>query len=147
MAQIRNKKIGFVFQNFNLIPEYTVFENIEVPLGYAGISYKERKSRVEYLLNEIELLDKKAVYPNQLSGGQQQRIAIARALANNPVILLADEPTGNLDSENTKLVMELFKKLNKSGLTVIMVSHDQQAASYAEINYEFSQLIKWKQVI
>ena len=88
------------------------------------------------------MLDKKAVYPNQLSGGQQQRIAIARALANNPVILLADEPTGNLDSENTKLVMELFKKLNKSGLTVIMVSHDQQAASYAEINYEFSQLIK-----
>ena len=142
LAQIRNKKIGFVFQNFNLIPEYTVFENIEVPLGYAGISYKERKSRVEYLLNEIELLDKKAVYPNQLSGGQQQRIAIARALANNPVILLADEPTGNLDSENTKLVMELFKKLNKSGLTVIMVTHDQQAASYAEINYEFSQLIK-----
>lgn len=141
LALIRNQKIGFVFQNFNLIPEYTVFENIEVPLGYAGISCDERKKRIEYLLNDIELLDKKLSYPNQLSGGQQQRIAIARALANNPVLLLADEPTGNLDSDNTKLVMKLFKKLNKKGVTIIMVTHDFQVASYADINYDFLQLL------
>lgn len=131
LSNLRNKEIGFVFQNFNLVPEYTVLENIEMPLGYAGISPKERKRRVWEMLEKFELSDKTDCYPNQLSGGQQQRISIARALINNPRIILADEPTGNLDEENTMVVMRLFSELYQNGVSLIVVTHDDLTASYA----------------
>lgn len=132
LAEIRNSKIGFIFQNFSLIPEYTVYENIEMPMGYAGVKNEHRRKKVEELLARFNLEDKIDVYPNMISGGQQQRIAIARALSNNPKIILADEPTGNLDENNMKYVMELFKEINKTGVTVIMVTHDKVASSYAD---------------
>lgn len=132
LAEIRNSKIGFIFQNFSLIPEYTVYENIEMPMGYAGVKSECRRKNVKELLAKFNLEDKIDVYPNMLSGGQQQRIAIARALSNNPKIILADEPTGNLDENNMQYIMELFKEINISGVTVIMVTHDKVAASYAD---------------
>ena len=141
LAHIRNKKIGFVFQNFNLIPEYTVYENIEVPLGYRGISSRKRKQKIMGLLYDIDLVEKQNVYPSQLSGGQQQRIAIARALANDPVLLLADEPTGNLDRDNALMIMSLFKRLNDQGLTIVMVTHDAYAASFANRIINFDDIL------
>lgn len=132
ISEIRNRDIGFVFQNFNLIPEYSVFENIELPLGYAGVRQAERKRRAAEILKQFDLTDKLNCYPNQLSGGQQQRVAIARALINNPKLILADEPTGNLDAENTKLVMTLFSELYQSGISIVVVTHDDLTASYAE---------------
>lgn len=142
LSKIRNKKIGFVYQNFNLIPEYTIFENIEVPLGYAGVSYRKRKERINSLLENVGLLHKANSYPDQLSGGQQQRVAIARALANEPLLLLADEPTGNLDADNMEIAMNLFKTLNEQGLTIIMVTHDEKSASYADKILKFSEISK-----
>lgn len=131
LAKIRNEKLGFVFQNFSLIPEYTVFENIEMPLGYKGINKKEREKRVLKLLEQFNLLDKKDLYPNMLSGGQQQRIAIIRAMVNEPKIILADEPTGNLDSNNLKYIMDTFKEINKNNVTIIVVTHDKVTSEYA----------------
>ncbi len=132
ISEIRNRDIGFVFQNFNLIPEYSVLENMELPLGYAGVRQAERKRRAAEMLKKFDLADKLNCYPNQLSGGQQQRVAIARALINDPKVILADEPTGNLDTENTKVVMTLFSELYQSGISIVVVTHDDLTASYAE---------------
>ncbi len=132
LSEIRNRDIGFVFQNFNLIPEYSVLENLEIPLGYAGVHRAERKRRATVLLEKFSLLDKINSRPNQLSGGQQQRVAIARALINEPKVILADEPTGNLDSENTKSVMSVFSELHRNGTSIVVVTHDELTASFAE---------------
>lgn len=132
ISKIRNSDIGFVFQNFNLIPEYSILENLELPLGYAGIRQAERKRRAAEMLKKFDLTDKFNSYPNQLSGGQQQRVAIARALINDPKLILADEPTGNLDSDNTKTVMRLFSELYRNGISIIVVTHDELTASFAE---------------
>lgn len=132
ISEIRNRDIGFVFQNFNLIPEYSVLENIELPLGYAGVRHAERNRRAIEMLKQFDLTDKLNCYPNQLSGGQQQRVAIARALINKPKVILADEPTGNLDAENTKVVMALFSELFQRGISIVVVTHDDLTASYAE---------------
>lgn len=129
-ARIRNRKMGFVFQSYHLIPELNALENIMVPLEYAGKKSKERKKAARRLLGEfgMERLEKK--YISQMSGGEQQRIAIARAIANAPEILFADEPTGNLDQENSRVVMELLQKLNRNGMTVVMVTHDTAITKY-----------------
>lgn len=132
LAKFRNQNVGFVFQSFQLINELTVSENIEMPMGIAGMEKGERKKRVEELLEMVELKEKADCKPLQLSGGQQQRIAIARALANNPNILLCDEPTGNLDEMNGIRIMELLKKLNRQGATIIMVTHDLTLRQYAD---------------
>ncbi len=132
LSQIRNSDIGFVFQNFDLIPEYTVLENLELPLGYAGVKRAQRKRRAMETLEKFALADKADSYPGRLSGGQQQRVAVARAIINEPKMILADEPTGNLDSDNTRTVMELFSELHKSGISIVVVTHDELAASFAE---------------
>ena len=129
LARLRNSTIGFVFQQFNLLPRMTAFGNIELPLIYAGIPRKERIRRVKTLLKRFELEDRARHRPGQLSGGQQQRVAIARALANGPKIILADEPTGNLDTASGKTVIENLVRLNKEGITVIVVTHDPEVAS------------------
>lgn len=131
-SRLRNHDIGFVFQNFNLIPEYSILENLEVPLGYAGVPRKERIRKIEEMLDKFGLTDKANCYPNQLSGGQQQRIAIARALINDPKVILADEPTGNLDEENTKSVMRILSELHQTGVSIVVVTHDDFTASFAE---------------
>lgn len=132
LAQFRNKKIGFVFQAFNLINEMNALENVEVPLGYAGIPRKLRRDIACELLNKVGLGNKIQNKPGQLSGGQQQRVAIARALANKPDIILADEPTGNLDNTNGVEVMDLLKELNRNGTTLVIVTHDEKVAEYAK---------------
>lgn len=141
LAEIRNRKIGYIFQNFSLIPEYTIFENIEVPLGYLGVSKKQRTERVNDLLRTVELTDKAKNYPSQLSGGQQQRIAIARAIANDPELIIADEPTGNLDFENLERIMKTFINLKNNNISIIMVTHDANAAKYADRIIKFTELI------
>lgn len=130
LANTRNKKIGFVFQNFNLIKDLTALENIEVPLGYGNVSKEERIKRVMELLEKMKLEDKKDHKPKELSGGQQQRIAIGRAMINNPQLILADEPTGNLDSKSSEDIMKTFKELNDKGTTIILVTHDINIASW-----------------
>lgn len=127
----RKGRIGFVFQSFNLIDELTVAENVELPLTYLGVPKKERRIKVDNLLQRLNLSHRSRHYPQQLSGGQQQRVAIARAIVGDPVILLADEPTGNLDSSNGREVMELLTSLNREGTTIVMVTHSQRDASYA----------------
>ena len=127
----RRGKIGFIFQSFNLIDEINVEENITLPLSYLGFSSKERKEKVKKIMTDLNILHRSMHYPNQLSGGQQQRVAIARAVIANPGLILADEPTGNLDSKNGQEVMEILTELNKKGTTVIMVTHSQKDASYA----------------
>lgn len=129
--KLRKEHIGFVFQSFNLIDEMTVFENVELPLIYSTTKHARRKERVEFLLDKMQIMHRRNHYPQQLSGGQQQRVAIARALVNNPKIILADEPTGNLDSNNGKEVMELLTELNEAGTTVIMVTHSELDAKYS----------------
>lgn len=129
-AAVRNKKIGFVFQAYHLIPELNVLENLVVPLGYAGIGKKERETAARELLGKFGLGELERKHISQMSGGEQQRIAIMRAIINQPQILLADEPTGNLDRENSKMVMELFQKLNEQGMTIVMVTHDTSLAEY-----------------
>ena len=127
----RNHTIGFVFQSFNLIDELTVFENVELPLLYAGVSTRERVRRVNEALERMQIAHRTEHYPQQLSGGQQQRVAIARAIVTNPRIILADEPTGNLDSTNGSEVMNLLKELNRDGATVVMVTHSEENAREA----------------
>ncbi len=131
-TDIRKGVIGFVFQSFNLIDELNVYENIELPLLYMGTPGKERKERIEAVMGRMAIDHRKKHFPNQLSGGQQQRVAIARAVLSNPKIILADEPTGNLDSTNGKEVMTLLKELHQEGTTIIMVTHSQHDASYAD---------------
>jgi len=128
---IRKRNIGFVFQNFNLIEELTVYENIELPLLYLGWKRKERKKRVEEVIDKMGISNRKNLFPVQLSGGQQQRVAVARAVVSNPTLLLADEPTGNLDSMNGEEVMTMLNDLNKAGTTIIMVTHSRRDASYS----------------
>jgi putative ABC transport system ATP-binding protein len=136
LAQIRGKKIGFIFQNFNLIPNLTVKENVMLPLMFQGVDSFERESIAEELLEKVELADRMDHYPNQISGGQMQRVAIARALANDPEVILADEPTGNLDTKTGLKVMEFLQKLNSEGKTVIMVTHEPELAEkYADVVY------------
>jgi len=131
-AMLRKQNIGFVFQNFNLIDELNVFENVELPLIYLGLSRQERKERVEEALEKMQISHRKKHFPNQLSGGQQQRVAVARAVVSKPHFILADEPTGNLDSTHGDEVMNLLEKLNEGGTTIIMVTHSQRDAEYAQ---------------
>ena len=131
LAEIRNKEIGFVFQTFNLLPRTTALDNVALPMVYAGFSKSERKVRAEEVLNQVGLSDRMDHQPNQLSGGQRQRVAVARALVNNPSIILADEPTGNLDSKTSEEIMKLFGDIHKLGNTVIVVTHEEEVAAYA----------------
>src|SRR5438874_1544197 len=131
-ATIRNREIGFIFQSFNLIGDLTVYENVELPLTYRGMSSGERKTRVMQSLERVGMNHRTKHYPSQLSGGQQQRVAVARALAGSPAILLADEPTGNLDSRNAEAVMDLLRDLHREGATICMVTHDPRFARHAE---------------
>ncbi|PPR79182.1 MAG: putative ABC transporter ATP-binding protein YknY [Alphaproteobacteria bacterium MarineAlpha2_Bin1] len=132
LAEIRNKKIGFVFQNFNLLARTTAIENVEIPLIYSGLNFKERELKAKKKLDLVGLKDRIDHKPNQLSGGQQQRVAIARALVNEPVVVLADEPTGALDSKTGEEIMSIFQRLNKSGITIILVTHEIDVASHAK---------------
>lgn len=131
LSALRNEKIGFIFQGFNLIKDFSLFDNIELPLRYRGFSSAERKRRVEQALETVGLAARRDYHPSQLSGGQQQRVAIARAIAGEPRILLADEPTGNLDSLMARQVMELLEKINQQGCTILMVTHDPDQARRA----------------
>jgi putative ABC transport system ATP-binding protein len=132
LARLRNRYFGFVFQTFNLIPSLTALENVEVPMALAGIPKEERIKRAKELLEKLGLGNRLNHKPSQLSGGQKQRVAIARALANNPEVILADEPTGNLDSKSGEQVMEIFNQLHQEGKTLVIVTHDRQIASHAE---------------
>jgi putative ABC transport system ATP-binding protein len=130
-ADLRKHNIGFVFQSFNLIDELTVYENVELPLIYTKVPPAERKHRVEEVLEKMQIMHRRKHFPQQLSGGQQQRVAVARAVVNNPKLILADEPTGNLDSSNGNEVMDLLTELNDSGTTIIMVTHSEHDAKYS----------------
>lgn len=136
LSRLRNEKIGFIFQSYNLIPDYSIFDNVDMPLRYRGFSAAERKRRVEQALEKVGLAARAKYLPSQLSGGQQQRVAIARALAGEPKILLADEPTGNLDSLMARQVMELLHNLNQEGTTIIMVTHDPDQAREVSRNIQ-----------
>ncbi len=131
-ARIRNREIGFIFQAFNLIGDLTVYENVELPLIYRGMGSSERKTRVQEVLERVGMAHRMKHYPSQLSGGQQQRVAVARAIVGKPSILLADEPTGNLDSKNGEAVMDLLRELHRDGATLCMVTHDPRYARYAD---------------
>ena len=133
-TRIRNREIGFIFQAFNLIGDLTVYENVELPLTYRGDSAAERKQKVQRALERVGMAHRLRHYPSQLSGGQQQRVAVARALVGDPLILMADEPTGNLDSKNGEAVMELLRDLHRNGATICMVTHDERYANFAERN-------------
>jgi len=137
LAQIRGKKVGFIFQQFNLIPNLTAKENVMLPMLFQDVNEEDRRYRAEKLLKVVELGDRMEHYPNQLSGGQQQRVAVARALANKPDVILADEPTGNLDTKTGERLMGLLKELNKKGRTIILVTHDSELArNYARTIYK-----------
>jgi putative ABC transport system ATP-binding protein len=132
LAQFRNRKIGFVFQSFNLLPRYSALRNVELPMLYGGVPRGERRARAEAALARVGLGERMHHQPNELSGGQQQRVSIARSLVQNPVLLLADEPTGALDSETTLQIMDLFCELHRSGMTIILVTHEPAVADYAQ---------------
>jgi len=136
LAQLRGKKIGFVFQTFNLIPTLTALENVMLPMIFQNISVGERKNKAIELLTELGLKDRLEHLPNELSGGERQRVALARALANDPEVILADEPTGNLDTKRSKEVAEMFVRLSKKGKTIILVTHDLEIAKYANKIYK-----------
>jgi putative ABC transport system ATP-binding protein len=131
-ARIRNREVGFIFQSFNLIGDLTVYENVELPLTYRGVGAAERRERVQRSLERVGMGHRAKHLPSQLSGGQQQRVAVARALVGQPKVLLADEPTGNLDSRNGEAVMELLRDLHRAGSTIVMVTHDVRFARHAE---------------
>ncbi|MFS7001928.1 ABC transporter ATP-binding protein [Carnobacterium maltaromaticum] len=131
-AHVRNKEIGFVFQSFNLMPRMTILENVELPMVYAGIPAKERKERALKALDRVGLSDRVKHRPNEISGGQKQRVAIARAIVNTPAVLMADEPTGNLDSKTTLEIMRIFQELNAEGTTIVMVTHEPEVAAYTK---------------
>ncbi len=131
LAEIRNRKIGFIFQTFNLLPRYTALENVALPLVYAGLSKEERMAKAEKALRDVGLGDRMTHKPNELSGGQRQRVAVARALVTNPAIILADEPTGNLDSKTSEEIMVLFGEIHRNGNTVIVVTHEEDIALHA----------------
>ncbi len=133
-SKLRNEKIGFIFQSFNLIPDLNLFDNVDVPLRYRGFAAADRKKRIEESLSRVGLASRMKHYPSELSGGQQQRVAIARALAGSPRLLMADEPTGNLDSLMARGVMELLEEVNRQGTTIIMVTHDPELAARAQRN-------------
>lgn len=137
LAEIRNKKIGFVFQSFNLLPRLTALKNVELPMIYAGISSSKRIEMAKTALDKVGLKDRMNHKPNELSGGQNQRVAIARALVNNPAIILADEPTGNLDSKSSIEIMDIFKNLNDEGVTIVMVTHEPELAALTKRNVVF----------
>ncbi|MDU0460209.1 MAG: ABC transporter ATP-binding protein [Geobacteraceae bacterium] len=143
LAEIRNKKLGFVFQGFNLLSRTPAIENVELPLVYAGFHSKERRQKAVIAMEQVGLAGKENNHPSQLSGGQQQRVAIARALVNNPAVILADEPTGNLDSSTTEEIMGLFTTLNRQGITIIMVTHEHDVAAYAgrQITFKDGRII------
>lgn len=131
-SDLRKHNIGFVFQSFNLIDELTVFENVELPLIYTNVPAAERKRRVEEVLEKVQIMHRRNHFPQQLSGGQQQRVAVARAVVNNPKLILADEPTGNLDSSNGNEVMQLLTELNETGTTIVMVTHSEHDAKFSD---------------
>jgi putative ABC transport system ATP-binding protein len=131
LAEIRNKEIGFVFQQFNLLPRLTALENVALPLVYAGISKKQRNDMAMEVLRKVDLMDRSHHKPNEMSGGQCQRVAIARALVNNPSMILADEPTGNLDTKTSYEIMEIFNKIHSDGNTVVLVTHEEDISKYA----------------
>lgn len=131
LARVRNKEVGFVFQTFHLLPRYTALENVQLPLVYSNVDPVERLQRARQALSDVDLADRMSHRPNELSGGQRQRVAVARALINRPSILLADEPTGNLDSNTGKDILGLFDRLHRSGNTIILVTHDAEVASHA----------------
>ncbi|HAP70729.1 MAG TPA: macrolide ABC transporter ATP-binding protein [Flavobacteriales bacterium] len=131
LAEVRNKKIGFVFQTFNLLPRSTALDNVTLPLIYAGFSKSERVVRGEKVLNQVGLGDRMSHQPNELSGGQRQRVAVARALVNNPALILADEPTGNLDSKTSIEIMGLFQEIHRNGNTIVVVTHEEEIAQHA----------------
>lgn len=143
LAEIRNRKLGFVFQGFNLLARTPAVENVELPLVYAGVHAKERHGRAVAAMELVGLAGKEKNHPSQLSGGQQQRVAIARALVNSPAVILADEPTGNLDSSTSEEIMNLFTTLNRQGITIIMVTHEPDVAAYAgrQIIFRDGQII------
>lgn len=132
LSEIRNKKIGFVFQNFNLLPRQSAVENVELPLLYAGVPKKERREMAKEALVKVGLEERMNFKPTQLSGGQKQRVAIARAMVNSPALLLADEPTGALDTKSGEQVMEIFENLNSEGVTIVMITHEKEIAEHAK---------------
>src|SRR4026209_2626838 len=131
LADVRNKEIGFVFQQFNLLPRLTALENVALPLVYAGMTKKQRNEKAMHVLSLVSLTDRSHHKPNELSGGQSQRVAIARALVNDPSIILADEPTGNLDTKTSYEIMEIFDKIHKAGNTIVIVTHEEDIANHA----------------
>jgi putative ABC transport system ATP-binding protein len=138
LAKIRNQKIGFVFQSFNLLPRFSALHNVELPMIYAGVHHKERRAKAIEALDKVGLLDRMDHKPNEMSGGQKQRVAIARALVNSPAIILADEPTGNLDSTSSEEILAIFQGLNKEGVTVVLVTHEQEIAEHTKRVLRFS---------
>ena len=149
LSRIRNKKIGFVFQAFQLIPRTSALKNVEIPMIYAGMKGEKRRKKAEALLEKVGLEERIHHMPNELSGGQKQRVAIARALANDPAILLADEPTGNLDTKASHEIMEFFTKLNEEGATVIVVTHEEDIAQYTKriVRFQDGQIISDTKVV